>query len=69
MLIATMARPFLVALGTVPLAIFAGVFIVVGWGSIEGNGYVCRSDCSLLSSRFPQHRAQHAVLIARLKDD
>jgi len=34
----TMTRPLLVALGTMPRALFAGVFLVVGWGSIEGNG-------------------------------
>jgi len=34
----TMTRPLLVVLGTMPRALFAGVFLVVGWGSIEGNG-------------------------------
>ncbi|PWN22694.1 hypothetical protein BCV69DRAFT_244614, partial [Microstroma glucosiphilum] len=35
--LATMTRPFLVALGTMPRAVFAGIFVLVGWGSIEGN--------------------------------
>ena len=34
----TMTRPLLVCLGLMPRALFAGVFLVVGWGSIEGNG-------------------------------
>ncbi|KAH8927933.1 hypothetical protein BT69DRAFT_1213485 [Atractiella rhizophila] len=36
----TLTRPLLVVLGLIPRALFAGVFIVVGWGSIEGNGIV-----------------------------
>lgn len=36
-LIGTMTGPLLVALHTMPQALFAGVFFVVGWGSIEGN--------------------------------
>ncbi|KAI8457845.1 HCO3 transporter family-domain-containing protein, partial [Phakopsora pachyrhizi] len=36
----TMTRPLLVTLGTMPRALFAGIFISVGWGSIEGNGIV-----------------------------
>lgn len=36
----TMTRPLLVAIGTMPRALFAGVFIGVGWASVEGNGIV-----------------------------
>lgn len=36
----TMSRPLLVVLGLMPRAMFAGVFLIVGWGSIEGNGIV-----------------------------
>ncbi|GAA95488.1 uncharacterized protein L969DRAFT_15407 [Mixia osmundae IAM 14324] len=36
--LATMTRPFLVALGTMPRALFAGVFLMVGWASVENNG-------------------------------
>jgi hypothetical protein len=47
-LIGTMTGPLLVVLHTMPRALFCGVFFVVGWGSIEGNGivenalYICR---------------------------
>ncbi|KAF2637271.1 HCO3 transporter family protein [Massarina eburnea CBS 473.64] len=34
----TMTGPLLVVLHTMPAAVFAGVFFVVGWGSIETNG-------------------------------
>lgn len=40
--LATMTRPFLVCLGLMPRAVFAGVFILVGWGSIEQNHLVQR---------------------------
>ncbi|BGP12253.1 hypothetical protein JCM10213_000054 [Rhodosporidiobolus nylandii] len=36
----TMSRPLLVVLGLMSRAMFAGIFIVVGWGSVEGNGIV-----------------------------
>ncbi|GAA6041008.1 hypothetical protein JCM8097_000538 [Rhodosporidiobolus ruineniae] len=36
----TMSRPLLVVLGLMPRAMFAGIFLVVGWGSVEGNGIV-----------------------------
>jgi len=36
----TMTRPLLVALHTIPLAIFAGVFIIVGWNSVVDNAIV-----------------------------
>ncbi|KAE9580193.1 putative transporter [Colletotrichum fructicola] len=36
-LIGTMTGPLLVVLHTMPAAVFAGVFLVVGWGSIESN--------------------------------
>lgn len=41
--LATMTRPFLVALGTMPRAIFAGIFLLVGWSSIEGNPITSRT--------------------------
>ncbi|PVH96777.1 anion exchange family protein [Periconia macrospinosa] len=34
----TMTGPLLIVLHTMPAAVFAGVFFVVGWGSIESNG-------------------------------
>ncbi|GAA5836117.1 hypothetical protein JCM11251_007374 [Rhodosporidiobolus azoricus] len=36
----TMSRPLLVVLGLMSRAMFAGIFIVVGWGSVEGSGIV-----------------------------
>ncbi|KDN46449.1 hypothetical protein K437DRAFT_107238 [Tilletiaria anomala UBC 951] len=41
--IATLSPPFLKALGTMPRAVFAGVFLLVGWGSIESNPIVART--------------------------
>ena len=38
-----MSRPILVALGTMPRAVFAGVFLLVGWASIEANPIVTRT--------------------------
>lgn len=37
-LVGTMTGPLLIVLGTMPRCLFCGVFFVVGWGSIEGNG-------------------------------
>lgn len=37
-IVGTMTGPLLVVLHTMPRALFSGVFFVVGWGSIEGNG-------------------------------
>ncbi|SNX83191.1 related to BOR1 - boron efflux transporter [Melanopsichium pennsylvanicum] len=39
----TMTRPLLVVLGTMPRAVFAGVFILVGWASIERNNITMRT--------------------------
>ncbi|KAK0527367.1 hypothetical protein OC835_004995 [Tilletia horrida] len=39
----TMTRPLLVCLGLMPRAVFAGVFILVGWGSIESNSITART--------------------------
>ncbi|GAA5924493.1 hypothetical protein JCM1841_004602 [Sporobolomyces salmonicolor] len=35
-----MSRPLLVVLGLMSRAMFAGIFLVVGWGSVEGSGIV-----------------------------
>ena len=55
---ATMTRPFLIALGTIPRAVFAGVFIDVGWMSIEQNS-ITRRTLSLfrdpISVKFIRH--------------
>jgi boron transporter len=51
-LIGTMTRPLLVVLGAMPRALFAGVFLVVGWGSIEGNAIIHKIVFLLRESRF-----------------
>lgn len=65
-IIGTMTGPLLIVLHTMPSAVFAGVFFVVGWGSIESNGiiqkaiYLCREnrfvqrDVPLLKVRKPK---------------
>ena len=53
-IIGTMTRPLLVVLGTIPRAIFGGVFFVVGWGSIEGNGIVNMLLFLMTERRFIQ---------------
>lgn len=52
-----MTRPILVAFGTMPRAVFAGVFLLVGWASIESNPIVTRTlsllrDHSALAPEF-----------------
>lgn len=39
----TMTRPLLVVLGTMPRAVFAGIFVLVGWASIERNNITMRT--------------------------
>jgi hypothetical protein len=53
-LVGTMTRPLLVVLGTMPRAIFGGVFFVVGWGSIEGNGIIKMLLFLMTERRFIQ---------------
>ncbi|ORY73385.1 HCO3 transporter family protein [Protomyces lactucae-debilis] len=43
LLFGMMTRPMLVVLSTVPRAVFAGVFITVGWSSIETNPVTIRT--------------------------
>ena len=57
--IGAMTRPILVALGTMPRAVFAGVFLVVGWASIESNPIVLRT-LSLLQDRSAVPMAKSA---------
>ncbi|KAA8912746.1 HCO3 transporter family-domain-containing protein [Sphaerosporella brunnea] len=51
-LIGTMTGPLLAVLGTMPRAIFAGVFFVVGWGSIESNGMLKKLRHLMEEHRF-----------------
>lgn len=43
LLFGMMSRPLLVVLSTVPRGVFAGVFITVGWSSIESNPITIRT--------------------------
>lgn len=51
-LIGTMTGPLLVVLHTMPRALFCGVFFVVGWGSIEGNGIIDNALYIFKETRF-----------------
>lgn len=53
-IIGTMTGPLLVVLGTMPRAVFYGVFFVVGWGSIEGNGIIDKLILLCTERRFIQ---------------
>ncbi|KAG9191205.1 hypothetical protein G6011_09293 [Alternaria panax] len=50
----TMTGPLLTVLHTMPAAVFAGVFFVVGWGSIESNGIVAKALYLMSEKRFIQ---------------
>ncbi|KAL7772542.1 hypothetical protein CFE70_002501 [Pyrenophora teres f. teres 0-1] len=50
----TMTGPLLIVLHTMPAAVFAGVFFVVGWGSIESNGIVSKALYLVSERRFLQ---------------
>lgn len=51
-IIGTMTGPLLVVLHTMPQCLFAGVFFVVGWGSIEGNGITQKLIFLIKEHRF-----------------
>lgn len=59
--LATMSRPFLVALGTMPRALFSGVFILVGWTSIEKNGITVRTLALFRDAAFVQGEKLHTI--------
>ncbi len=50
----TMTGPLLVVLHIMPRSIFAGVFFIVGWGSIESNGILKRLIWLVREPRFIQ---------------
>lgn len=54
LIIGTMTRPLLVVLGTMPRAVLSGVFFIVGWGSIEGNGIISNLLFLVTEKRFVQ---------------
>ncbi|KIL87208.1 hypothetical protein FAVG1_09764 [Fusarium avenaceum] len=65
-LIGTMTGPLLVVLHLMPAAVFAGVFFVVGWGSIESNGILQKLIYLQSEKRFIQ-RDEPMLLIPRGK--
>ncbi|CAF3458500.1 unnamed protein product [Fusarium graminearum] len=65
-LVGTMTGPLLVVLHTMPSAVFAGVFFVVGWGSIESNGILQKFIYLQSEERFIQ-RDEPLLRIRRRK--
>ena len=53
-IIGTMTGPILVVLHLIPRALFAGVFFVVGWGGLEGNGIMAKFIYLIREPRFVQ---------------
>ncbi|KAM0798558.1 HCO3 transporter family protein [Usnea florida] len=53
-IIGTMTGPILVVLHLIPRALFAGVFFVVGWGGLEGNGIMAKMIYLIREPRFVQ---------------
>ncbi|BFZ58260.1 hypothetical protein PYCC9005_005322 [Savitreella phatthalungensis] len=63
LLFGMMTRPLLVVLSTVPRAVFAGVFIAVGWSSIETNPITKRTiDFLRTPIRTPTVRRRATLL-------
>ena len=53
-ILGTMTGPLLTVLHLIPRALFAGVFFVVGWGGLEGNGIMAKIIYLLREPRFVQ---------------
>lgn len=53
-IIGTMTGPILIVLHLIPRALFAGVFFVVGWGGLEGNGIMAKIIYLFREPRFVQ---------------
>ncbi|KAJ1327436.1 boron transporter [Microdochium nivale] len=66
LLIGTMTGPLLAVLHTMPAAVFAGVFFVVGWGSIESNGILKKFLFLHAEHRFVQ-RDEPLLTVPRRK--
>ncbi|KAF5677093.1 HCO3 transporter family [Fusarium circinatum] len=61
-----MTGPLLVVLHLMPAAVFAGVFFVVGWGSIESNGILQKFIYLQSEQRFIQ-RDEPIIRVRRRK--
>lgn len=53
-IIGTMTGPLLTVLHLIPEALFAGIFFVVGWGGLEGNGIMAKILYLIREPRFVQ---------------
>ena len=53
-IIGTMTGPILIVLHLIPRALFAGVFFVVGWSGLEGNGIMAKIIYLIREPRFVQ---------------
>ena len=53
-IIGTMTGPILIVLHLIPRSLFAGVFFVVGWGGLEGNGIMAKIIYLIREPRFVQ---------------
>ena len=53
-IIGTMTGPLLTVLHLIPDSLFAGVFFVVGWGGLEGNGIMAKILYLIREPRFVQ---------------
>lgn len=53
-IIGTMTGPILIVLHLIPRALFVGVFFVVGWGGLEGNGIMAKIIYLIQEPRFVQ---------------
>ncbi len=53
-IIGTMTGPILIVLNLIPRALFGGVFFVVGWGGLEGNGIMAKIVYLIREPRFIQ---------------
>lgn len=53
-IIGTMTGPLLIVLHTMPAAVFAGVFFIVGWGSVGSSGIMEKAIYLMREDRFVQ---------------
>ncbi|KAF7714458.1 Bicarbonate transporter family protein [Penicillium ucsense] len=65
-IIGTMTGPLLIVLHTMPSAVFAGVFFIVGWGSIGSSGIMNKALHLIQEDRFIQ-RAEPLMKIRNRK--
>ena len=53
-IIGTMTGPLLIVLHAMPAAVFAGVFFIVGWGSVGSSGIMQKAIHLIQENRFVQ---------------